>query len=253
MLTKRWNRKVVATTALLFLFAWPASGKQPDVIPQPDEGKRVAGGAIREHRKTEIEALDEVLRNLAAVLEEVRPVLGKAGRPEAHYEYAIQEAMERLRQLRLQQVDLEAAMERAAIDNQELRVRDLRRALVEVQHELQRGQLELERVMMDRESEVEQRDLRRMADRLEYVASWGEVAFDSMQAVVMATQAIVEIHLAADDVAGAIEQLEGLLPRIEKCGSRTAIRFALKDLYMEKGEPQRAADHMLQVVVENSR
>ncbi len=253
MLTKRWNRKVIAATALLFLFAWPASGKQPDVIPQREEGKRVTGGAIREHRKPEIETLDEVLRNLTAVLEAVRPALEQAARPEEHYEFAIQEAMEHLRELRLQEVDLQAAMERAGIDNQELRVRDLQRNLVEVQHELRRGEIELERLTMERDRAGEERDLRRMADRLEYVASWGEVAFDSMQAVVMATQAIVEIHLAQDDPGGAIEQLEGLLPRIEKCGSRTAIRFALKDLYMEKGEPQRAADHMLQVVVENSR
>lgn len=229
-----------------------AAAKVQNPGDHPHDG-RSSESPHRQTDRNEKETLRDILHNLEAFLEQLQPEEEGRGRPEEQYEVAIQEAMERLRELRLQQVDLQAAMERAALDNQHLRVRDLQRALVDVQHELQRGEFELQRVMMDREREVERRDLRRMADRLQYVASWGEVAFDSMQAVVMATQAIVEIHLAQDDVAGAIEQLEGLLPRIEKCGSRTAIRFALKDLYMEKGQPQRAADHMLQVVVENSR
>ena len=68
----------------------------------------------------------------------------------------------------------------------------------------------------------------------------------------MATQAVVELHLASGELPAAAEKLEGLLERIEGTGNRTAIRFALKDIYVELRQYDRAAEHMFQVIVENS-
>jgi len=256
MWKSRTNLKMIVPVAVLALLTSLASvSAEANVhfIVNDARDGRSDDPPQKDTEKGEKQALQEVYRNLEAMLANVREVAEDQPPLAQRYDEEIRDRMEALRQHRLQQVELEAAMQSAAIDNQHERVRDLQRALVEVQYKLQRGELELQRVMMDREREVERGDLRRMADRLEYVASWGEVAFDSMQAVVMATQAIVEIHLAADDVTGATERLEALLPQIDRCGSRTAIRFALKDLYMEKGEPERAAEHMLRVIVENSR
>jgi hypothetical protein len=160
--------------------------------------------------------------------------------------------MDQLRTLRVRQVDLQRVLEHAAMDQDEDRAHGVRRELIEVEHELQRGQLELERLMMERERDAERRDLLRMTDRLQYVASWRDVAFDSPQAVMMATQAVVELHLASNDAAGAARKLEELLDCIGGTGNRTAVRFALKDIYVELDQLDRAVEHMLQVIRENS-
>ena len=69
----------------------------------------------------------------------------------------------------------------------------------------------------------------------------------------MATQSIVELHLASGDPEAAAEQLEQLLDKSKNVGARTAIRFALKDIYTEMGKMRSASKHMVQVVLENGR
>lgn len=91
-----------------------------------------------------------------------------------------------------------------------------------------------------------------MRERLDYVSDWRSVAFDPQEAVIMATQAVVETGLASEDPHKAAETLEELLGEIDDLGSRTAIRFALRDLYTELGRLEKAGEHMKQVVRENA-
>ena len=92
-----------------------------------------------------------------------------------------------------------------------------------------------------------------MEERLEYVSNWKDVAFDPRDAVMMATQSIVELHMMIGEPQGAVEALERLLESVEELGSRTAIRFALKDVYAEMGNRERAQEHMTKVILENAR
>lgn len=175
----------------------------------------------------------------------------------ADRERQIQKMMQHLQQLRIRQVDLQAVHEHAAMEQDHDKVQAIRRELIELEHELRRGELDLQGLIMERDRDAERRDLLRMTDRLEYVASWRDVAFDSPQAIMMATQAVVELHLAGGDVPGAAQKLEDLLHRIDSqgdlgIGTRTAIRFALKDLYTELEQYDRAAEQMLQVILENA-
>ncbi len=153
---------------------------------------------------------------------------------------------------RLEQIELQAVAEKSEMSGDHGAARDARRRLVDVERELQQLQVELEFFAQERQREMEQRELMRMSERFDYVANWRDVAFEPPGAVMMATQAIVELHVGADDVAGAAERLEGLLDRVDERGSRTAIRFALKDVYVELNQPERAVDHMVKVILENA-
>ncbi len=159
---------------------------------------------------------------------------------------------EDVRQLRMQQIELEAAMERAELDSEHERVVDVQRQLVEIEYQLQRRQLDMERIQISHQRESERRELMRMTDRLDYVAGWKDVAFDPPQAVMMATQAIVELHVGSGQADLAAKRLEGLLEKIREPGCRTAIRFALKDIYLEMDQPDKAGTHMLETIVENA-
>jgi hypothetical protein len=172
---------------------------------------------------------------------------------QAAFEHEIQRRMEEIRQLRLRQVDLEAAMQRAGLADKAEQVREAQLEMVELQHELRTSEFELQRLMMERDIQAERRDMMTMTDRLEYVAGWRDVAFDPPQAIMMATQAIVELHMARDDAPGAVSRLEKTLNEVRGTGVRTAIRFALRDLYTELDEPQQAVEHMLHVILENAR
>jgi len=55
--------------------------------------------------------------------------------------------------------------------------------------------------------------------------------------VVIATQALVDIHRDADDLERAAEVLEELLQCIDEPSARTFIRFTLRDIYMELKRP----------------
>ena len=158
-----------------------------------------------------------------------------------------------LQELHVREVDLRAVMQTRELEGQPGEVHELRRELVHVRHEIERNELEVQRLMLERDRQAERYDLMRMADRLEYVSNWREVAFDPAEAVMMATQAIVELHLTAGDPERAAEVLEQLLNRVDELGSRTAVRFALKDVYAEMDRPEQAAEHMIQVIQENAR
>ena len=158
-----------------------------------------------------------------------------------------------LQELHVREVDLRAVMQTRELDGRPEEAHDLRRELVHVRHEMERIELEIQRLMMERDRQAERYELMRMAERLEYVSNWREVAFDPAEAVMMATQAIVELHLNTDNPEEAAEVLEQLLHQVDELGSRTAVRFALKDVYAEMGRPEQAAEHMIQVIQENAR
>ena len=238
---------VVLVSAGMSEAAQPRDDRPRDLQPEEEQRPTLS----REQLELVLEAT-RVLQNNEAVADALRRLQEAGRRERIDHEAEIRERMERLRELRIRQVDYQAILERAALDQDHDRVHALRRELVEIEHELQRGQLELEGVMMDREREAERRDLVTMTDRLEYVAGWREVAFDPPQAIMMATQAVVELHMARDDAKGAVQVLEETLSRVEETGSRSAIRFALKDLYAELGQHDRAIEHMVQVILENA-
>ncbi|UCE59645.1 MAG: hypothetical protein JSU63_19650, partial [Phycisphaerales bacterium] len=96
-------------------------------------------------------------------------------------------------------------------------------------------------------------ELMRMTDRLEYVSNWRDVAFSTPHAVMMATQSIVELFVGRGEPQHAAQILTKLLESIEQLGSRTAIRFALKDVYMAVDDVEQAARQMTLVIQENSR
>ncbi|MHC4697696.1 MAG: hypothetical protein ACYTFA_13240 [Planctomycetota bacterium] len=168
-------------------------------------------------------------------------------------EKRMQHLHEKIHDRRMTQVEVEAELQRAQINNQgEKVVRELQRQLVEIQRELR--QLELELVQHQRlyETGVERHEVMRMRERLEYVSNWGDVAFAPDRAVMMATQAIVEMCVGGEEPERAAEILGKLLDRVEQLGSRTAIRFALKDVYMVMEDPERATNEMKMVIVENA-
>ncbi len=158
-----------------------------------------------------------------------------------------------LQELHVREADLRAVMQARELEGRHDEVHELRRELVHVRHEIERNEQEIQRLMLERERQAERYDLMRMAERLEYVSNWREVAFDPAEAVMMATQAIVEVHLTTDNPERAADVLEQLLDRVDELGSRTAVRFALKDVYAEMGRPEQAAEHMIQVIQENAR
>ncbi len=155
-------------------------------------------------------------------------------------------------ELRRIQVGLNAKVENAELSADLVTARDVRRELVEIDREFQHSQIELERLVLERRHDIERRELLHMSERFDYVANWRDVAFEPPGAVMMATQAIVELHLSRGDPESAAEGLEHLLTRVQDRGTRTALRFALKDIYVELGRPDRAIEHMTEVVLENA-
>ena len=158
-----------------------------------------------------------------------------------------------IQELRVRELDLRTNVETMELEGRPGDAHDLRRELVRVRYELQRHQLELEQLLTEQHRQAERRELMRMEERLEYVSNWKDVAFDPRDAVMMATQSIVELHMMRGEPQGAAEALGQLLERVEELGSRTAIRFALKDLYAEIGNGERAQEHMANVIMENAR
>lgn len=134
-------------------------------------------------------------------------------------------------------------------DDADAILRNLRYIAVEIQrHE---RQLELRRSDVNRQAE--RYEMLRMRDRLQYVSDWRSVAFDPQEAVMMATQAVVESAFVGGGIERAVELLEGLLGEIHDVGSRTAIRFALRDLYDESGQSDAATEHLKKIILENAR
>ena len=179
----------------------------------------------------------------------------------AHREFEAQMQLEvevdrlhaEIQELRVRELDLRTEMETMELEGRPGEAHDLRRELVRVRHELERHELEVDRLMTEHHRQAERRELVRMEERLEYVSNWKDVAFDPRDAVMMATQSIVELHMMIGEPQGAAEALERLLESVEELGSRTAIRFALKDVYAEMGNRERAQEHMTKVILENAR
>ena len=232
---------VIFTTALLTSVSAAGEREQPD---RREREKREA----REQREAEIR--DSRHERHERSIREAEDDLDFAFR---ELEEQVDRLHDELNRLRSEQVDLEAEMESRRFEQREEGAADVHRRIMEVQHEIRRRELELDRHHRMLEQMAERRELMRMTDRLEYVSNWGEVAFDPTQAVMMATQAIVEIYVGGDEPERAAEILGQLLERVDELGSRTAIRFALKDVYMVMEDPERAANQMTLVIVENAR
>ncbi|MCH8147201.1 MAG: hypothetical protein IH987_04300 [Planctomycetes bacterium] len=154
---------------------------------------------------------------------------------------------------RMREVELQAAAETLELEGKHNETVALQRELVHIRAELERRELQLELRRSDIDRQTERHDMLRMRDRLEYVSDWRGVAFDPQEAVMMATQAVVESAFAGGGSERASELLEGLLGEIRDVGSRTAIRFALRDLYGESGQSYAATEHLKQIILENAR
>ena len=131
--------------------------------------------------------------------------------------------------------------------------------LREVHFELQRLEIEAERSEMGlqrleevRERRMERSNIESMMDRIDYVANWKDIAFESDLAVSMAVQGIVEMQFTVGESGEAIEILSDLLERVEHVGARTALRFAIKDVAASKGEVHRATEQLRMIVLENA-
>lgn len=154
---------------------------------------------------------------------------------------------------RMRVVDLQATAETLELEGKHEEYSAIRRDLVRVRAELERRELQLELRRSDVNRQAERYEMLRMRDRLEYVSDWRGVAFDPQEAVMMATQAVVESAFVGGGLERASELLEGLLGEIHDVGSRTAIRFALRDLCDESGQPDAATEHLKQIILENGR
>ena len=163
----------------------------------------------------------------------------------------IQNVQDRIRELRLQEIDLRTAVETIEITGSKSTVGP-RVALLNVQHELEATVVQLDSLLMERQDRVERLELARMSERLRYVANWRDVAFDPGDAVMLATQAIVELLAGSGEPDTAAKMLEEVLTQVDHLGSRTAVRFALKDVYVETGQHQEAAKQMAQIIIENA-
>ena len=154
---------------------------------------------------------------------------------------------------RMREVELQAAAKKLELEGNFDEWGPIQRELVQVRTDLERRELQLELRRLDVNRQAERHDMLRMRDRLEYVSDWRSVAFDSQEAVMMATQAVVESAFVGGGIERAVELLEGLLGEIHDVGSRTAIRFALRDLYDESGQSDAATEHLKKIILENAR
>lgn len=202
----------------------------------------------RERRAAEAQAFEDAHIRMDTERDEHDPE-----RSVREIEARIERLWDEINNLRLKQVDLSAESAKLELEGRGDELRELQRRLVDVEHELQRHELELDRSNQMLARESERLELVRMTDRLEYVSNWRDVAFDAPRAVMMATQALVEMFVDVDQPDRAVETLGGLLENVDEPGSRTAIRFALKDIYMLMNDTDRAAEQMKAVVVENAR
>ncbi len=134
----------------------------------------------------------------------------------------------------------------------EQQLRDVHLELQRLEIEAERSELGLQRLEEVRERRRERSNIESMMDRIDYVANWKDIAFESDLAVSMAVQGIVEMQIAAGESGEAIEILSDLLERVEQVGARTALRFAIKDVAASKGEVHRATEQLRMIVLENA-
>lgn len=154
---------------------------------------------------------------------------------------------------KMRQAGLRADMQTLTIEGKQDEADAILRNLRYIAVEIQRHERQLELRRSDFNRQAERYEMLRMRDRLQYVSDWRSVAFDPQEAVMMATQAVVESAFVGGGIERAVELLEGLLGEIHDVGSRTAIRFALRDLYDESGQPDAATEHLKKIILENAR
>jgi len=159
---------------------------------------------------------------------------------------------EEIHDLRVEEAEFVAQFERAHLEQREEEAHDLRLRLLDVEHEIRRRELDLARIERMHDNLEERHELMRMTDRLEYVSNWGDVAFNAPRAVMMATQAIVETALVQGEPEHGVSALSSILENVTHLGSRTAVRFALKDIYTAMGKPDEAVQQMALVIQENA-
>jgi len=157
-----------------------------------------------------------------------------------------------LHNLRMRQVDLEATMQQLEVSGRPNDAQKVQQELIELHRQLQMTEFELQQQQRELDRLHERRELGHMQDRLNFIGHWRDVAFDPQQAVMMATQSLVEMHMGGGDAKSAAHVLEQLLEKVNWLGARTALRFALKDLYGELERPDQAKEQMIQVILENA-
>jgi predicted negative regulator of RcsB-dependent stress response len=84
-----------------------------------------------------------------------------------------------------------------------------------------------------------------MLDRMEKIAS------DPRSALMLAQNSIKEVYERKGQKAEAVGELRKLLDGLEDVGVRTAIRFAIADIYKETGQNDRALEELRMIVSEN--
>lgn len=224
-----------------------SSGDTPAGIDQRDREIREAA----ERRERQMEATERARFLVEQEMHEARM------QHELQFRQELETQRDRLhaeiQELRVIELDLRTKMETMELEGRPGEAHETRRELVRVRHDLERHELELDQLMTEQHRQAERRELVRMEERLEYVSNWKDVAFDPRDAVMMATQSIVELHMMIREPQGAADALERLLESVEELGSRTAIRFALKDVYAEMGHRERAQEHMINVILENAQ
>jgi|GEM_PF-2216193 len=249
------SQKILACVAAAFL--WGVAG-----TPETGEGRRTE--ELRQQKQAEASARAAAQQEQQAQREaETRAFLEEMLRSPEREERLVetrrklQQEIQELEQahldLQMQELNLQTELQRQEIDGKRDDVMNLQRELIEIRAQRERNELEMERRRSELNHQEERRDILRMRERLDYVSDWRSVAFDPQEAVMMATQAVVETGLARENPHEAADTLEELLGDIDDLGSRTAIRFALRDLYAELGRLDKAAEHMKQVVRENAR
>ncbi|MBU0718489.1 MAG: hypothetical protein KJ749_09600 [Planctomycetes bacterium] len=247
---------VVVTTMTVFLTTVLLGTAWAEPVEQPSPRDREIGAARERYDQERAHAEQESEDLERGQFEAVQQEYLEQRRIEDELDRLQAELLE-LRRLRLdlRERELEARPVRSDPPDEE-REREHQEVLDEfsrVERQIQRIELEIQARHMERQRLAERRELKQMTERFEYVANWREVAFDPRDAVMMATQAIVELHVMTGEPVDAIEPLERLLAEVKDVGSRTAVRFALKDIYLELGRLDQAQEQMIEVFLENSR
>lgn len=205
-----------------------------------------------EQRYSQLTDRYDEAKSAYALLETAYRLQSRHGASLKATEAQVAELENRLHGLRLREVELQATIEQLSVAGRPKEAEHLQQEMIELHRQTQMTMLELEQQHRELDRVRERREIGYMQDRLDFIGHWRDVAFDPQQAVMMATQSIVETHVATGDVISAVQVLEDLLEKIEWLGARTALRFALKDLYGEMEQPERVQDQMIHVILENA-
>jgi hypothetical protein len=103
----------------------------------------------------------------------------------------------------------------------------------------------------ERREEMRRR-MEMMGERMQFMGRWQEAVRLPSRAVMMATHALVEIGDRSQRREATLEQLNELLSTVDAVEARTAIRFALKEIYQETGAYDNAMEQMRLVIIENA-